>query len=162
MCLLHSKGWRLRYLPGWGNPHHCIEMLYVGEVSKREQCHLLISWQLSVTSPDTHKKIGPFWCWFPGGWVCVRSRTLWVSPMSSPARLGVSPAASTPIGFSVRGFEALFLHAGTLNYMVCLAPQLFLLVYLYTNVGAPGPPATALLRVLSTPAAHLWHSYMSE
>ena len=59
--------------------------------------------QLSVTSPDTHKKIGPFWCWFPGGWFCVHSRTLWVSPMNSPVRLGVSPAASTPTGvFSLR------------------------------------------------------------
>ena len=34
--------------------------------------------------------------------------------------------------------------------MVCLAPQLFLPVYLHTNMGPPSPPATALLRVLST------------
>ena len=33
--------------------------------------------QFSVTSPATHNQIGPFWCWFPGGWVCVCSRTLW-------------------------------------------------------------------------------------
>ena len=26
-----------------------------------------LSW-LSVTSPTTHKQIGPFWCWFLGGW----------------------------------------------------------------------------------------------
>ena len=32
--------------------------------------------------------------------------------------------------------------------MVCLAPQLFLLVYLHVNVG-PSPPAAVLLRVLS-------------
>ena len=39
-----------------------------------------------------------------GGWVCVHSRTLWVSPMNSPGRLEVSPAAaSTPTGvFSQR------------------------------------------------------------
>ena len=56
-----------------------------------------------------------------------------------------------------RGFEALFPHAGTLGCAVCLAPQLFLPVYLHANVGPPslksttslGPPATALLRVLS-------------
>ena len=45
--------------------------------------------------------------------------------------------------FSVRGFEALFPHAGTLGCAVCLAPQLFLLVY--PHVGPPAPPATALL-----------------
>ena len=55
--------------------------------------------QLSVTSFTTHKQIGPFWCGFPGGWVCVHSRTLWVSPTNSPFRLGVSPATSIPTGF---------------------------------------------------------------
>ena len=29
-----------------------------------------LSWLL-VTSLATHKQIGPFWCRFPGGWVCV-------------------------------------------------------------------------------------------
>ena len=43
--------------------------------------------------------------------------------------------------FSVRGFEALFPHAGTLGCKVCLAPQLFLLVYPHANVGPPGLPA---------------------
>ena len=59
--------------------------------------------------------------------------------------------------FSVRGFEALFPLAGTLGCLVYLAPQLFLQVYLHTNVGlprpqstvSPGPPAAALSRVLS-------------
>ena len=37
--------------------------------------------------------------------------------------------------FSVRGFEASFSLAGTLGCMVCLAPQLFLPVYLHANVG---------------------------
>ena len=51
----------------------------------------------SVTPSTTHNQIGPFWCCFLSGWVCVHSRTLWVSPTSSPVRLGVSPAAtSTP------------------------------------------------------------------
>ena len=40
-----------------------------------------------------------------------------------------------PQVFSVRGFEALFPCAGTLGCAVCLAPQLFLLVYLHENVG---------------------------
>ena len=52
---------------------------------------------------------------------------------------------------------------GTLGCKVCLAPQLFLLVYLHTNVGLLGPPnptshtppAAALPWVLSTPPAGL-------
>ena len=63
----------------------------MGEGSEREQCSAVSG--LSVTSSATHKQIGPFWCWSPGGWVCVHSRTLWVSLMNSPMRLGVSPAA---------------------------------------------------------------------
>ena len=60
--------------------------------------------------------------------------------------------------FSVRGFEALFLCAGTLGWAVCLAPQLFLPGYLHMNVGPTylpaaaslDPPAVALPQVLST------------
>ena len=101
---------------------------------------------LSVTSPTTHKQIGSFWCWFPGGWACVCSKTLWVSPMNSPVRLGVSPAPSNlSQRFSVRGFEALFPHTGTLDCAVCLAPQLFLPVYLQANVGSFALPAAASL-----------------
>ena len=90
---------------------------------------------------------------------CVHSRTLWVSPMNSPVRLGVSPAAtSTPTGVFNQWFEALFCCAGTLGCAVCLTPQLFLPVYLHSNVGPPSPqsttslspPATALPKVLST------------
>ena len=55
--------------------------------------------QLPVTPSATHNQIGPFWYWFLGEWVCVHSRTLWVSPTNSPVRLGVFPAASTPTGF---------------------------------------------------------------
>ena len=61
--------------------------------------------------------------------------------------------------FSVRGLEALLPGTGTLGCVVCLAPQLFLSVYLHVNVGlpnppaatSPGPPATAWPRVLSSP-----------
>ena len=65
-------------------------------------CWALIG--LSVTSPTTHKQIGPFWCWVPGGWVCVCSRTLWVSPTNSSMRLGVSPTAATTTGFYSQRF----------------------------------------------------------
>ena len=39
--LFHCKEQSLRSSPGWGNPHHCIVALYVGEGSEREQCYLL-------------------------------------------------------------------------------------------------------------------------
>ena len=73
--------------------------------------------------------------------------------MNSPVRLGVSPtAASTPTDVFNQKFEALFPCTGTLGCVVCLVPQLFLRVYLHTNVGPPslqsaalmGPPAAAL------------------
>ena len=46
-----------------------------------------------------------------------------------------------PQGVFNQWLEALFPHAGTLGFMVCLTPQLFLLVYLHMNVGPPTPPA---------------------
>ena len=42
-----------------------------------------------------------------------------------------------------------FPYAVMLGCVVCLAPQLFLPVYLQVNVGLPSLPATALLCVLS-------------
>ena len=57
----------------------------------------------------------------------------------------VLPLLYPPQVFTVRGFEALFPHAGTLGCLVYLAPQLFLLIYLHMNVEPPGPPAAALL-----------------
>ena len=143
----------------------------------------------SVTPSTTHNQIGPFWCCFPSGWVWVHSRPLWVPPTNSPVRPGVSPAdASTPMGVFSQGFEALFPRSRALGCMVSFPPPLFLPIYLCENVepqGLPatdlwgllaaawpapfipqsatllGPPATALLRVLSAPAAHLCPSYWS-
>ena len=80
----------------------------------------------------------------------MHSRTPWVSPANSPVRLGVSPAAtSTPTGVFSQRFEPLFPRAGTLDCVVCLAPHLFLSVYLHSNVGLPGPQAAAMSGVLS-------------
>ena len=53
--------------------------------------------------------------------------------------------------FSVRGFQALFPQTGTLGCAACLTPQLFLLVYLYANVGPPSPQAATLPQVLTAP-----------
>ena len=74
----------------------------------------------------------------------VHSRLLWVSPTNSPVRLGVSPtAASSPMGVFTQRFEALFPCAGALGCVICFTPPLFLLVYLYSNVGPQGLPATS-------------------
>ena len=60
-------------------------------------------------------------------------------------RLGVSPSgASTPTGVFNQRFEALFPRAGALGCAVCFAPPPFLPVYLCTNVGLKGLPATSL------------------
>ena len=108
---------------------------------------------LSVTSSPTHNQIGPFWCWFSGDWFCVCSRSLWVSPLNSPMRLGVSQPSQV---FSVRGFEALFPHTGTLSSMVCLAPQLFLLVYPHAIMGPPVQPAATLPTPVLQPSPLPW------
>ena len=80
--------------------------------------------QLLVTPSATHNQIGPLWCWFPSGWACAHSRPSWVSPMTSPVRLGVSPAATpTPTGAFNQRSEALFPHPGALGYLVCFAPH---------------------------------------
>ena len=89
-----------------------------GPIGSNGACSTLC-W-FSITSSATHKQIGPLWCWFLSGWVCVHSRPLWVSPTNSPVRLGVSPAAaSTPTGVFNQRFEALFPRAGTLGCVVC-------------------------------------------
>ena len=79
---------------------------------------------ISVTPSATHNQTGPLWCWFPSGWACARPRPLWVSPTTSPVRLGVSPAAApTPTGALNQRSEALFPRAGALGYEVCFAPR---------------------------------------
>ena len=89
----------------------------------------------SVTASATHNLIGPLWCWLPSGWACAHSRPLWVSPTTSPVRLGVSPAAApAPTGAFNQRFEALFPQAGALGCVVCFAPP----VYLCSNVGPRG------------------------
>ena len=68
-----------------------------------------------------------------------------------------------PHGFFQSEVLWLFSCTGTLGCAVCLDPQLFLPVYLHTNVGPPtppattslGPPVTTLQSVLSTPPTGL-------
>ena len=86
-------------------------MLYVGEGLRgsngaRSSSTLC---RISVTPSATHNQTGPLWCWFLSKWACAHSRPLWVSPTTSPMRLGVSPAAApTPRGAFNQRFEALF------------------------------------------------------
>ena len=98
------KGKSCRYLPGWGNSCHCLVGLYVGEGSEREHWYLFGSRPVFSHFPHYPQVNWAFSCWFPAGWVCVHSRTLWVSPVNSPARLGVSPTTTTPIGFFSQRF----------------------------------------------------------
>ena len=112
---------------------------------EREQCHLL-----SFQSSFSH------FLWYPpANWapLVLIPRRVGLYTFQDP--LGLSNKLSCEAGsfschcnphrfFSVTGFEAFFPCAGILCCLVCLAPQLFLLVYLHANVGLPTPPAATL------------------
>ena len=120
-------------------------------------------------------KLGPSGA---GSRVGAHSRPLWVSPTTSPVRLGISPAATpTPTGSFNQRSEALFPPCWSpgLRGLLCSPP--FVPAYLCWTVGPqgllvvrlPAPfvphstslgPATAT-RVLSTPGARLRPSYPS-
>ena len=99
-------------------------MLYVGEGPRGSNgARSPLHW-ISVFHSATHNQTGPLWCWFPSGWACAHSRPLWVSPTTSPVRLGVSPAAApTPTAVFNQRFEVLFPCAGARGYAVCFAPR---------------------------------------
>ena len=98
-------------------------------------------------------------------------------PATSPVRLGVSPAASpTPTGVFNQRFEALFPCAGALGRAVCFTPHHLsglsvrecgaagsasgqMPALLVTHSASLGP--SMAMRVVSTPAACLCHSYQS-
>ena len=102
-------------------------VLYVGEGSEREQCHLLSS--LLVFShffsyPQSNQAL----LLLIPGWVgLLCSRTLWVSPMNSPLRLEVTLAVSVATGFSVSipfsFFEALCACTRTLDVQSAWLPS---------------------------------------
>ena len=128
MCLswriCYLKGQSLRCSPGRGNADCCAVRLYVGEGPRGSNGTCSTLHQIPATPCATHNQIGPLWCWFPSGWACAHSRPLCVSPMTSPVRLGVSPAAApTPTGAFNQRFEALFPRAGALDCAVCFAPR---------------------------------------
>ena len=120
----YFKGRSLRCSPGQGNTGRCAVTLYVGEGPRGSNGAHLTLLQISGFHSATHNQTGPLWCWFPSGWACAHSRPLWVSPMTSPVRLGVSPAAApTPMGVFNQRFEALFPGAGVLGCTVSFTPR---------------------------------------
>ena len=109
--------------PGRGNAGRCAVMLYMGEGPRGSNGTCSTLCRIAITPSATYNQIGPLWCWFLSGWACACPRPLWVSPTTSPVRLGVSPAAApTPTGIFNQRFEALFLRAGALGCTVCFAP----------------------------------------
>ena len=99
-------------------------MLYVGEGLRESNGARSTLHQISIFHSATHNQTGPLWCWFPSGWACAHSRPLWVSPTTSPVRLGVSPPATpTPTSVFNQRFEALFPHTGALGCVVCFTPH---------------------------------------
>ena len=105
----YFKGRSLRCSPGRGNAGHFAVTLYVGEGPSGSNGARLTLLRISIFHSATHNQTGPLWCWFPSKWACAHSRPLWVSPTTSPVRLGVSPAAApTPRGTFNQRFEALF------------------------------------------------------
>ena len=109
---------------GWGNTGGCTVTLYVGEGLRGSNGARFTLLRITIPHSATHNQTGPLWFWFPSGWACAHSRPLWVSPMTSPVRLGVSPAAApTPKGVFNQRFEALFPRAGALGCVVCFAPR---------------------------------------
>ena len=123
-CFCYLKGRSFRCSPGKGNPGGCSVILQVGEVMRGSNGACSTLHWVSITPSTTHNQIGPLWCWFLSGCACARSRPLWVSPRTSPVRLGVSPAAApTPMGVFNPRFEVLFPRAGALGCVVCFTPH---------------------------------------
>ena len=152
-------------MPEQGNPHCCI----VGEGSEREQCNLLssppafshfphypqINWALPVLIP---------------GWVglCTFYNPVGLSKKLS-CEAGSFSCCLTSTGFYSQRLEA--------SYSPCWNPGLHGLSRspvvppslptckcgtswsISCRLASRSPPATTLLRVLSTPAAHLHPSY---
>ena len=107
-----------------GKHWSCAVMLYVGEGPRGSNGSRSTLHRFLISHSATHNQTGPLWCWFPSGWACAHSRPLWVSPTTSPMRLGVSPAAApTPTGVFTQRFEALFPGAGALVCAVCFVPH---------------------------------------
>ena len=105
-----------------GNPCCWVVMLNVGKGSEKEQGQLLYSLTVFSYFPHYPQANWALLVLIPGGWVCVHTRTLWVSAANSSVRLGVSPGAATPCGVFNQRFEDLFTHIGALGFVVSCSP----------------------------------------
>ena len=122
------KGWNLSYSTGSGNPVPVLWCCMWGRSPRGNNVTWSALCQFSVTSSAPHIQLGPFWCWFLGSFVYIlgpygslHQTFLWgwdFLLLPQPQHV-----------FSVRGFEALFPHAGTLHYVVYSPAQFFLLIY---------------------------------
>ena len=128
-------------------------MLYVGEGPRGNCAACSTLCRLSVTSPTTHKRTGPLWCWFPGGLVYVLGpcgslqQTLqWVWEF-----LPLTP--QPPQVLSVRGLRLYFpagaLGCGSVSLPSC-SPQ-----FICTEVWDPRSASHCLAGSPLRPAAHL-------
>ena len=119
-CYLNGQS--LRCSPGRGNAGRAVT-LYVGEGLRGSNGAHSTLQGTPIFHSATHNQTGPLWYWFLSGWACARPRPLWVSPSTSPVRLGVSPAAAPPPwGVFNQRSEDLFPCAGALGWEVCFAP----------------------------------------
>ena len=143
----------------WGGvtAGRCAVTLYVGEGPRGSNGTRLTLLRLSIFHSGTHNQTGPLWCWFPSEWACAHSRPLWVSPTTSPVRLGVSPAAApTPTGIFNQRFEALFPPCWSPRLHGLLRPPLFVW-FICGRMWCRGVLPTALPAPLSaTLSPALW------
>ena len=125
--------------PGGRVTHGCCAvMLYMGEGLRGSNGACSPLHRTSIFHSNTHNQTGPLWCWFLSEWACACPRPLWVSPTTSPVRLGVSPAAApTPTGVFNQRFEALFPPLEPWVPRSALLPAVCP-VYLCANVGLRG------------------------
>ena len=141
---------------------HCAVTLYMGEGLRGNNGACSTLHQISVIHSATHNQTGPLWCWFPSGWACAHSRPLWVSPTTSPVRLGVSPAAApTLTGVFNQRFEALFPRAGALGCAVCFSPHC-LSRFICVLMWGRGVLPAALPALFSAPPSPALSVYLRE
>ena len=139
--------------PGQGNAGHCAGhcdvTLYVGEGLRGSNGACCTLHRTPIFHSDPHNQTGPLWCWFLSKWACAHSRPLWVSPRTSPVRLGVSPATPTPrgVGLSIRGLRLYF---PELEHWVKQSASLPAVcpVYLWANVVPRGATRCSACPVL--------------
>ena len=152
-------------MPGWGNPCCWLVACKWGKGPKGNSatCSALSGFQ--SCPPLVTSKLDPSGAdsWV-GGFVYVAGLC---GSLQWTLLWGVEflPPMQSPQVFSVRGFEGFFSQCWNPGLHGLSHSQFFLLVYLHKNVGpplsiswclaSPIPPATALLCILSTPAAHL-------